>query len=488
MTFNSFAFLIFFTFVFFVYYFLLNENTRRQNIFLLAASYLFYGLASWKIAFLLAAATIVYYSLGLAIEKAGTGKRKNIYSTFGVILGVGSLLYFKYTNFFITSFASLFEGIGLHTNWHTFAIILPIGISFYTFRLLSYVIDLKHGKYAATKDFAVFATYVAFFPCILSGPIDRPQTLIPQLQSKRVFNYDLAVDGCRQFLWGLFKKMVIADNCAVIVNNVYGNYQILPASLLFIAAGLYVVQMYADFSGYSEMAIGIGKVLGFRLTQNFNYPLFAVNIADYWRRWHISLTSWLTDYVFMPLNVRWRYWGKWGTILAIIITFELIGLWHGDNWTFALFGLYHGLLYIPLILAGAFAKKSKISTGKSGLPAIKDAGRMVLTFGLVTLGLILFRSATVGNAGEYIGMLFSKSLFSIPYPGLIRAGYALYAIIVSGIMSMLIVEWLQRDREHGLQIDGVINRRWLRIAVYYVIVLCIIILRTREQQFIYFQF
>ncbi|KAA6306840.1 Peptidoglycan O-acetyltransferase, partial [termite gut metagenome] len=231
------------------------------------------------------------------------------------------------------------------TNWSTFNIIMPLGISFFTFKLISYVIEVHRQHIEPTTDVVTFATYVAFFPTIMSGPIDRPNSFIPQLQSKRIFNYDLAVDGCRQILWGMFKKMVVADNCATAVNKIWTEYQGESGGQLLLVAVLFAFQLYADFSGYSDMAIGVGKLLGFKITKNFNYPFFKTNIAEFWRGWHISLTSWLTDYVFMPLNIKFRSIGKWGTIVAIIITFVLVGLWHGANWTFAVFGLYHGLLY-----------------------------------------------------------------------------------------------------------------------------------------------
>ncbi|MDR1737843.1 MAG: MBOAT family protein, partial [Candidatus Symbiothrix sp.] len=307
MLFNSLTFALFFPTVFLIYWFAFPVRAGRalplqlQNLFLLAGSYVFYAWASWKILPLLFVSTLVFYSLGIVIFEAKTEKRKSLFAVLGVVAGLATLLYFKYTNFFITSFKDLFESFGLQTNLHTFNIIVPVGISFYTFRLLSYVIDINRGKYEPTRDFVTFAAYVAFFPCILSGPIDRPNTLIPQLQSKRTFDYSLAVDGCRQILWGLFKKVVVADQCANFVNDIWDSFPDYSGGTLLIAAILYVFQMYADFSGYSDMAIGVGKLMGLKITQNFNYPLFAQNIADFWRRWHISLTSWLTDYVFMPL-------------------------------------------------------------------------------------------------------------------------------------------------------------------------------------------
>jgi D-alanyl-lipoteichoic acid acyltransferase DltB (MBOAT superfamily) len=484
MIFNSIDFFIFFVVVFSLYYFVIKEKTKLQNILLLVASYVFYAWADWKILPLLMVSTICSYGLGIAIFEAKTDKRKQLLTILGVVLGIGTLLYFKYFNFFISSFKDLFESFGLQINLHTFKIILPVGISFYTFRLLSYMIDIQREKFEPTRNIITFATYVAFFPCILSGPIDRPATLIPQLQSKRVFNYSLAVDGMRQILWGLFKKVVVADNCAVYVNLVFsGDYQTQTSSTLLFAAVFYSFQMYADFSGYSDMAIGVAKLFGFRVTHNFDYPFFAQNIAEYWRKWHISLTSWLTDYIFMPLNIKWRDWGNWGTIASIMITFILIGLWHGDNWKFAFFGLYHGLLYIPLILSGAMFKKNKIVTYGWGFPKPKVLFNILLTFSLVTLGNMIFRADSLGQAFEYMGGIIDvRSIFLMQVEKILL----LKSIFV--IVCMMIVEWLERKNQFGLEKLGMTWKPIFRYAMYYAILLLIFLSMGKEQVFIYFQF
>ena len=479
MIFNSIEFLIFFVVVFSLYYFLLDEKTKLQNLLLLVASYVFYAWVNWKILPLLAATTLVFYTLGIAIFQASADRRKQLGSLAGIIFGIGTLLYFKYANFFISSFKDLFESMGLHTNLHTFNIVVPVGISFYTFRLLSYILDIKRGKIEPTRNFMVFATYVAFFPCILSGPIDRPATLIPQLNRKRTFNFDLAVDGMRQILWGLFKKVVIADNCAVYVNEVFGgSYQLQSGSSMLLAAMMYSFQMYADFSGYTDMAIGVAKLMGIRVTKNFDYPFFAQNIAEYWRKWHISLTSWLTDYVFMPLNIRWRDGGNWGTIAAIMITFILIGLWHGDNWTFAFFGLYEGLLYVPLILSGAMFTKNKLTTYSWGFPKPKVLLNMLLTFVLVTAGNVIFRADTIGQAFAYLHGITNGGWLQVT-PGW-RQNLCFIAL-------MLIVEWVQRKKQHGLDLSD-IHSHLLKFAIYYVLLVTLFIFGEKAETFIYFQF
>jgi D-alanyl-lipoteichoic acid acyltransferase DltB (MBOAT superfamily) len=481
MLFNSIEFVIFFAIVFVAYYSFFKEKTKTQNVFLLVVSYFFYGYANWKILPLLIVSTFVFYGLGIAIFAAQSQKKKSLLTTLGVIFGIAVLGYFKYTNFFISSFKELFESIGLQTNLHTFNIVVPIGISFYTFRLLSYVIDINRGKYEPTRDIVTFSTYVAFFPCILSGPIDRPNTFIPQLQKNRSLDYALVVDGMRQILWGLFKKMVIADNCALFTNDIFNNPAIYSGSTLILVAFLYTIQMYADFSGYTDMAIGVGKLLGFQVTKNFNYPLFAQNIADFWRRWHISLTSWLTDYVFMPLNIRWRDWGKWGMILAIIVDFAICGLWHGANWTFVLWGCYHGLLFIPLILSGSMFKKTKIETYKWGFPKIQTLGKMLLTFFWVTIGLVLFQADSVIHAWEFFSGIFSESLFSMSE---IRT---LVPPIIFKISAFLFIEWCGRENQYGIEKTGLTWRKPYRYLLYYA--LLIAIMRTKQSsEFIYFQF
>ena len=483
MLFYSIEFIIFFIIVFSLYFFLFKEKTKLQNILLLLASYVFYAWANWKILPLLITSTAVFYGLGIAIFESKTDKRKQFFTVLGVILGIGTLVYFKYANFFISSFKDLFESFGLQTNLHTFNIIVPIGISFYTFRLLSYIIDIQRGKFKPTRDVIDFATFVAFFPCILSGPIDRPATLIPQLKSKRAFDYSLAVEGVRQILWGLFIKIVVADNCAVYVNRMFDNYQEQAGITLLLAAIFFSFQLYADFSGYSDMAIGVAKIFGFRVTRNFNYPFFSQNIAEYWRKWHISLTSWLTDYVFIPLNIKWRDWGNWGTIAAILVTFILIGLWHGDNWKFATFGLYHGLLYIPLILSGVMFKKNKLETYKWGFPKPKILLKILLTFILATLGNIIFRADSLSVAFDYLSKIMNvHSIFHTP------AETSLILKNVFAITCMLIVEWYGRNTQFGLEKLGITWHPVFRYTMYYVILFIIFYSMGKEQIFIYFQF
>lgn len=482
MAFNSYYFLIFFAIVFLLYYFPLNEKIKAQNCLLLIASYFFYGIANFMMIPLLLGATLVFYFLGLSIDKNNV-KKSSILKILGVSLGAGMLIYFKYLNFFIESFSHLFNSIGLKTNSGTFVIILPLGISFFTFKLISYIIEVSKGKMEPTKDFVVFATYIAFFPTILSGPIDRPNNFIAQLRVKRIFHYDLAVDGCRQIIWGLFKKMVIADNLAVLVNSVWSDIANQSGGTLLITAILYSIQMYTDFSGYSDMAIGIGKILGFNITRNFNYPFFSRNVSEFWRNWHMSLTSWLTDYVFMPLNVRFRNFGNIGLISAIIINMLVVGLWHGANWTFVIFGLYHGLLFIPLILSGTFFKKKKIKLTNLGLPLPQDFFKIIGTFLLVTFGLIIFRAENIIQFLQY-----AKGLLNITKFLNNTAGFGMLYSTFTFIVCLFIVEWIQREKEFPLQIDENFKSKVVRALIYWGLIIIIILNSGEEQKFIYFQF
>lgn len=479
MVFNSLPFVLFFVVVFTLYW-SAPGRAKLQNWVLLLASYFFYGYASWKMLPLLLVSTIAFYAIGRGIYRTENEKTSSRMTSLGVVLGIGLLVYFKYLNFFIDEFSRMLAGFGLENNIHSFGIIMPLGISFFTFRLISYVLDIHHGKYKPTEDFVTFASYVAFFPCILSGPIDRPK-FMGQLTAARIFDYDTAVDGCRQILWGLFKKVVIADNCATYVDTVWGDVSAQSGSTLVLAAVLYSFQLYADFSGYSDMAIGIGKLLNLKVAKNFNYPFFALNMADFWRRWHMSLTSWLTDYVFMPLNIRFRDWGQWGMILAIVINMFLVGIWHGANWTYAVFGLYHGLLFIPLILTGAFQKKAKIHTyEKVDVPVLADCIKMFLTFVLVCIGQLIFRANSVGELGLYLAGICKANIISMPY---LHYRYipAFIALII-----MLFVEWKSRKQDHALMIQSLnVSVRWI---IYITLLVTTFSFSGIPVSYIYFQF
>lgn len=486
MVFNSFKFLIFFSIVLLIYHIVLNKRTKAQNWLLLIASYVFYGFADIRMLPLLLALTLIFFFLGIWIEKSiekEDDKKTTLLKVLGVVIGVGVLFYFKYLGFFIDSFASLFNAMGLKTNIHSFRIIMPLGVSFFTFRLISYVLEVEHENMKPTHNIIDFATYVAFFPCILSGPIDRPDKFLSQLQKQRTWDYALAVNGCMQILWGLFKKMVIADNCALVVNSIWMNFEVQRSSTLLLTALLYMFQIYTDFSGYSDMAIGIGKLLGFRITCNFRYPFFALNISEWWRRWHMSLTTWLTDYVYTPLSFIFRRKGKWGIILAIIINFLLVGMWHEAGWNYIILGLYNGLLFIPLILSGKFQEKREVRINKIGLPVFSDFLRMLLTAVLFMFGMIFARATNTPDAFSYISHLFSSTLFSIPV--FVGNNNTITIFMILFIILMLIMEWFYRDKEFVLEDCKKPVVRYVSIAF---MVLSIYYFGVTSVSFIYFQF
>ena len=488
MVVNSYSFLLFFVVVFIVYYLPVCKKTPLfQNTWLLLVSYFFYGYADWRMIPLLLGTTMVFWLIGLwlshQMEKGNTKAASRI-TAFSVILGIGILLYFKYLNFFIDSLAELLQAIGLQVSWTTLNIILPIGVSFFTFKLISYIIEIHREHIQPSKDLTEFAAYIAFFPTILSGPIDRPDKFLPQMKQVHTLDYTLAADGCRQILWGMFTKMIIADNLAIITNQAWAGYDHLPSTMLLIAALLYPIQLYADFDGYSNMAIGVGKILGYRVNRNFNHPFLARNMAEFWRRWHMSLTGWITDYVFMPLNIAFRNIGNTGIILAAMINLTLIGLWHGANWTFGVFGFYHGLLFIPLIISGAFGKNKKLKENSHGLPFLKDFGKMCLTFCLWALSLVFFRADNISQA---FGFMYSMVTNGLSGASIIDTYGKLY--ILFGLM-LLAIEWIQRKQEHALQLQNFhfLSQKTIRYALYLFIILLIITFTGKSQAFIYFQF
>lgn len=485
MVVNSLAFLCFFLVVMAGYY-LCQGNRRVQNIFLLGCSYWFYAQIDLGMAALLAVLTLVFWLTGKAIGQsldAGRERRASRLTTAGVVVGIGALFYFKYLDFFAGSFVRIGNALGLHLSWTAVNIIVPVGLSFFTFKLMSYVLDIYHGKTGHERNLGDFANYIAFFPTILSGPIDRPKPFLKQLKTARTFEAENLMAGFRRVLWGMFLKMCIADRLDLYVSAVWNNYEHHSALSIVFASLLYPLQMYADFSGYSEMAIGVALMLGFRVAENFKRPFFTINIAQYWSRWHISLTSWLTDYVFMPLNIRLRDWGVRGTIAAIMLNMMFIGLWHGSNWTFLLFGIYHGLWYVPLMLSGQFFKKTKIKVNSHGWPTMPFVLKMAGNYVVVALGLMLFHSADIGEFWSVlcrIPQAWDGGLFT-DMPTLVNAAICTAALLYVDIQE----EWFAKKR---LWLPAKAERwRWdLTVAAEIVAILMFGIFDSN--QFIYFQF
>ena len=477
MLFNSITFLIFFTIFFLIYWFVANRNVKIQNLILLLGSYVFYSFTDWRFLSFLIGISALNYLLGVYIEQATKYKRFLMY--IGLLQGIGGLAFFKYYNFFITSFNDVFHSLNVNLNLQTLNILIPLGISFFTFRTISYVLDVYNENIKATKDWVVFFNYVSFFPSILSGPIDKAILLVPQLEKKRAFNYNQATNGMRQILWGLFKKVVIADNCSVFVNEIFNNYTDYSGATLLLGAFFFTFQLYADFSGYSDMAIGFSRLLGFNITKNFDFPFFSQNIAEFWRKWHISLTSWLTEYVFTPLSFNFRNLGKLGLIIAIIINFTICGIWHGANWTYVLFGILHGCFFIPLILNGTLNRKKKIAEGKR-YPSIREFINMLSLFTLVTLTFILFRSENIGHAILYISDIFSYSLFLIPEIPSIK--------LIVLVIIFIFFEWLGREGEYAIENIFILYEKSVRWMIYTIFVVLILYYAGAEQPFLYFQF
>lgn len=410
------------------------------------------------------------------MQRATSNNRRKALLAGSLIINLGLLCFFKYFGFFVESFADFVRIFGFRPNIHTLKIILPVGISFYTFQTLSYTIDIYRKRIKATNDFIAFFAFVSFFPQLVAGPIERARNLLPQFQSNRTFDLAKAKDGVHQILWGLFKKVVIADNLGVHVDNIYSDFLNLNGSILVLGTLYFAIQIYCDFSGYSDMAIGTGRLLGFRLTRNFAFPYFSRDISEFWRRWHISLSSWFRDYVYIPLGGNRT--GKIGHIRNILLTFIICGLWHGANWTFIIWGLLNGLYFVPLIIAGKQKKYNDIVAKGKLLPSLYELLQMGTVFVLTLFGWIFFRAESLGQAFEYIGHMCSYHLFIIPKE---YRGGLVYVVFI------LIVEWFQRSKLHGLQIETLsVKMRW---TIYYVFIVSIFMHgKIGYEPFIYFQF
>ena len=481
MLFNSFTFMIFLPVVFLLYWFVF-KRLRWQNLLILVASYVFYGWWDWRFLVLIVITSLSSFFSGLLISRfEGRRRLQKAVSAANIILNLGILGTFKYFNFFVGSLGSLLSAAGITLDWPTVNIILPVGISFYTFQALSYSIDVYTRKIEPTRDIVAFFSFISFFPQLVAGPIERATNLLPQMLGKRTFDYGTAVDGLRQMLWGFFKKLIIADGCAEVVNMLWGDVGHATGLMLFICSLLFTFQIYADFSGYSDIAIGCAKLFGIRLTTNFKVPYVSRNVREFWRRWHITLMNWFTQYVYFPLGGS--RCSRLRTILNTLIVFALSGLWHGADWTFVLWGLYHALLFIPLILLGSNRYRDTVAHGRL-LPSFKELVSMIVTFLFINFGWILFRAPDFAGFCDFTVRLFSPSLFTLS--GLTMK----MATMLMWCAGLLIVEWIQREREHVLQIDGyrVFATQVSRLLLYALLVFVIFYFAGQVQTFIYFQF
>lgn len=482
MLFNSFEFMLFLPIVFLLYW-KVFKKLSRQNLLIVVASYIFYGWWNWRFLFLILITTLFSYGSGLAIEHfQGNRHRQKMVSIGNIILNVGILAIFKYYNFFVESLQEMLSLTGIHLDWPTMNIILPVGISFYTFQALSYSIDVYRGKIQATHDLVAFFAFISFFPQLVAGPIERATNLLPQFIKPRKFDYDTAVDGCRQILWGFFKKCLIADVCAMSLNNIWMDYQHQSGLVLLNGAILFTFQIYGDFSGYSDIAIGTAKLFGIRLLNNFNYPYFSRSIPEFWRRWHISLMTWFRDYIYFPLGGS--RCPKWKTIRNTFIVFGISGLWHGANWTFVSWGLYHACILSVFIYFGIHTKHDHPAAYGHLLPNRKEATQMLYTFILVAIGWVIFRAESLPQAWDYISRIFTAFTDAGPKISYQKRPYLF-------IFVMLVIEWLQRTRPHGLYMpadSSIFSKQPVRWCLYIVMILTIMLFKGAQGEFIYFQF
>ena len=482
MLFNSIDFAIFLPIVFILYWFVLNRNLKAQNLLLLAASYVFYGWWDWRFLSLIAFSTLVDYTLGVLLGKEEKESKRKIYLWISIIVNLGFLGFFKYYNFFVESFVDAFTFFGQDIKVGSLSIILPVGISFYTFQTLSYTIDVYKRNLEPTKKFIAFAAFVSFFPQLVAGPIERASNLLPQILKKRTFNYCEAKDGLRLMLWGLFKKVVIADSLSPIVNDIFSNYSTLSSPVLIMGAVFFAFQIYGDFSGYSDIAIGTSKLFGIELMSNFKFPYFSKNIGEFWRRWHISLSTWFRDYLYIPLG------GSRGSkmigIRNVFAIFLVSGFWHGANWTFIFWGFFHALLFLPSFLIGTNRKYAEVKNTRLNVFAmISNVYRTLLTFILVTIGWVFFRSETITDSFSYLKRIGS-SFSGIPY--IHPNGYRLVDYIVL-LVFFIVYEYIIRNNERN---PIGFKNRYVRLLVYILLVFLMLLFYDDgvDRSFIYFQF
>ncbi|MEN8202655.1 MAG: MBOAT family O-acyltransferase [Bacteroidota bacterium] len=487
MLFNSIDFAIFLPVVFLLYWFVVQRNLSLQNALLVMASYVFYGWWDWRFLSLIIFSSGVDFFVGRRLSRTENPKHRTAFLLLSIFVNIGFLGVFKYFNFFAQSFADAFTLFGAEIEPARLKIILPVGISFYTFQTLSYTIDVYRRKMEAGDDIISFFAFVSFFPQLVAGPIERASNLLPQFYRKRIFDYGMAADGMRQILWGLFKKIVIADNAAVYANDIFQNYTDYSGSTLLFGTFMFALQIYGDFSGYSDIAIGTARLFGFKLMQNFNFPYFSRDIAEFWRRWHISLSSWFRDYVYIPIGgSRGNSWMK---IRNIFVIFLVSGFWHGANWTFLIWGFLNALYFLPLMLLNRNRKYTDTVAEGKILPGFRETFQMITTFLLTCLAWVFFRADSVDHAFSYLSKIFSSSIFESPVKDLWAMNTGNHIIILSVSMVLfLILEWVQRNKKHGLELDSEKLPKYLRWGLYYVVIIALFMMNGVQQKFIYFQF
>ena len=485
MLFNSIDFVIFLPIVFILYWFVFQKKLNSQNTLIALSSYLFYGWWDWRFLSLIIFSSVVDYVIGLELHKTNKILKRKLLLWLSIIVNLGFLGFFKYFNFFISNFVEAFSFFGFKISSTSLNIILPVGISFYTFQTLSYTIDVYRKQLKPTKNFIAFTAFVSFFPQLVAGPIERASNLLPQFYTKRKFDYSNAILGLRQILWGLFKKIVIADNCAKLANEYFNNYTDYGGLTLLMGAIFFAFQIYGDFSGYSDMAIGIAKLFGFKLMKNFAFPYFSRDIAEFWRRWHISLSTWFRDYLYIPLG------GSRGSkikqIRNVFIIFIVSGFWHGANWTFIIWGALNATFFLPLLLSNKNRNYIGHIAENRNLPKLNELFSILTTFLLTIIAWIFFRAENLNHATSYIYRIFSGLFEYYHIYRLYREIHNIGMILFVLLFFFFIVEWFGRNKDFALE-GSFVSNKYGRNLFYYAIIILIFMYTGKPQEFIYFQF
>jgi D-alanyl-lipoteichoic acid acyltransferase DltB (MBOAT superfamily) len=479
MLFNSIDFAIFLPIVFALYWLVTAKNLRAQNLLVVAASYVFYGWWDWRFLSLIIFSTILDYTIGVRFSKTEKPNARKFLIWISILVNLTFLGFFKYFNFFLDSFVTAFSFFGAQIHASSLHIVLPVGLSFYTFQSLSYTIDVYKRKLEPTHDFITYAAFVSFFPQLVAGPIGRATELLPQFYTPRSFDYNKAVDGMRQMLWGFFKKIVIADNCAEYANQIFNNSDQYSGSTLAVGAIMFAFQIYCDFSGYSDIAIGTSRLFGIDLMRNFAFPYFSRDIAEFWRRWHISLSTWFRDYVYFPLGGSQG--SSWMKVRNILITFIISGFWHGANWTFIAWGALNAIYFLPLLLANKNRNHLDVVGKGKVFPSLREAASMLFTFCITTVAWIFFRAKNISHALSYLAGIFSEALFKAP-------DVMPKDKIILLLVLFFVIEWLGREEQYAIATLGVRWKRPMRYAMYYALLVITVYYSGRAEEFIYFQF
>ena len=485
MLFNSASFFIFLPIIFLLFW-LSKRILNLQNCIIIIASYTFYGWWDWRFLLLIVFSTLNDYFIGIEIGKSNTVKRKKLFLWLSIISNLGVLLFFKYCDFFIENFVIVLEAMSFDPNISSLNIILPVGISFYTFQTLSYTIDIYRGNLKPTKNIIAFGAFISFFPQLVAGPIERATNLLPQFFKQKEFDYSLAIDGVKQALWGFFKKIVIADHCAIYANEIFGtidnpvDYSTLPGGVLCMGAIYFAFQIYGDFSGYSDIAIGTSKIFGFKIMRNFNYPYFSRDIAEFWRRWHISLSTWFRDYLYIPLG------GSRGTIYKqlrnVMIIFVVSGFWHGAKWTFVIWGALNAIYFIPFLLLKLNRKNTSHVISNSFIPDLRTLSSILMTFTVVCFAWIFFRADSANQAFDYIAEIFKLNFLP-------QNLYYFHPLIITQLTFFILIEWINRENVHPFEFKRSCPK-YIRWSIYYTIIIVVLFSANYHESsdFIYFQF